>query len=104
PSLIPYTTLFRSEAECYLGEQGATNGGQHAGECADASHDAREEHEAAGEAAHGPEDRAEHGRVHGVDELERVVHGVKDRHSERLDRLGEVDEQLSEVLEQIAHT
>src|SRR5699024_11200954 len=44
----------RTEAECHLGEQGATNGGQHAGECADASHDAREEHEAAGEAAHGP--------------------------------------------------
>src|SRR5699024_6617422 len=55
-------------------------------------------------AADSSEDRAEHGWVHGIDELQRIVHGVKDRHSERLDRLGEVDEQLSEVLEQIAHT
>src|SRR5699024_10478918 len=60
--------------------------------------------EAASKAADSSEDRAEHGWVHGIDELQRIVHGVKDRHSERLDRLDEVDEQLSEVLEQVTHT
>ena len=93
----------RTQAECDLSEQRATNGGQHAREGTDASHDAGQEHETASKAADSSEDRAEHGWVHGIDELQRIVHGVKDRHSERLDRLGEVDEQLSEVLEQVTH-
>ena len=93
----------RTEAECYLGEQGATNGGEDARQRTDASHDAGQEHETAGEAAHGSEDRAEHGRVHGVDELESVVQSVEDYLRERLHRFGEVNEQLTEVLRQIAH-
>ena len=94
----------RTEAERHLGEQGATNGAEDAGECADAGHDAGQEHEAAGEAAHGSEDRAEDRGVHGVDEIESVVQSVEDHQGERLDRLGEVDEQLAEILRQVTHT
>src|SRR5699024_12331621 len=87
-TLFPYTTLFRSEdarlraegcgrtegcgadrhertqAECDLSEQRATNGGQHAREGTDASHDAGQEHETASKAADSSEDRAEIGRAH----------------------------------------
>ena len=93
----------RTKAERHLSEQGTTNGREDARQRTDASHDAGQEHETAGEAAHGSEDRAEHGRVHGVDELESVVQSVEDRQGERLQRLGEVDEQLAEVLRQVPH-
>src|SRR5699024_6995200 len=94
----------RTQAECHLGAQGATAGAQGAGGGVYASHGVVQEHAAASKAAYGSEDRAEDLRVHSIDELQRVVHGVEDRLRERLHRLGEVDEQLSEVLEQIAHT
>ena len=92
----------RAERRGQLSEQRAGHGRDDRGRRAHASHDARQDHQTGREAADGAQDAGEHLGVQGIDEVQARVDGIQDRNRERLHGDDQVDEQLPDLLREVA--